>query len=251
MRKVAWLVAFACVAAPVQAAEDAAKVVLDRAIKAVAGNKDLGKLAGVSLKTKGTFDAGGIQVEISGEMSLQGLDRVRWEVEASAMGRSQTGTLVFNGGKGWASRGGGVGDEIPKDTAVLFLNALRCLRLALNPALLRQAGIKLAPLGELKIGDRETVGLKATQKGFPDIDLFFDKKTGLPYKTEIHQKEGNQGMEMSHAFVFDAYKDFDGVKQFTKVKFLRDDKSLVEIECSDLKPQEKLDDSLFARPAKN
>jgi hypothetical protein len=127
---------------------------------------------------------------------------------------------------------------------------MRCVRLAANPALLRQPGIKLAPLGELKIGDRETVGLKVTQKGFPDIDLFFDKKTGLPYKTEIRQKEGKQGMEMPHAFIFDNYKEFGGVKQFTRAKFLRDDKSLAEIECSDFKPQEKLDDSLFAKPEK-
>jgi outer membrane lipoprotein-sorting protein len=249
MRKVAWLLAFCFVAAPARAAEDAARAILDRALKAM-GGKDLAKLAGVSFKTKGTFDAGGVQVEMSGEMSLQGLDRVRWEVEVSAMGRNETGSLVFNGGKGWASNGG-QSREIPKEDAAVFLNVLRCVRLALNPTLLRQAGIKLAPLGELKIGDRETVGLKVTQKGFPDIDLFFDKKTGLPYKSEIRQKEGKQGMEMPHAFVFDSYKDFGGVKQFTKAKFLRDDKSLVEVECSDFKPQEKLDDSLFAQPAKN
>ena len=250
MRKVAWVVIFCCAAAPVRAAEDAAKTVLDRAIKAVGGNKDLAKLAGISFKTKGTVDAGGAQAEISGEMSLQGLDRIRWELEVSAMGRSNSGALIFNGGKGWASADG-KDREVPKDEAAVFLNILRCARLALNPTLLRQPGVKLAPLGELKIGDRDTVGLKVTQQGSPDIDFFFDKKTGLPYKTEIRQKEGKQGMEMPHAFLFDGYKEFGGVKQFTKVKFLRDDKALIEVECSDFKPQEKLDDSLFAKPAKN
>jgi hypothetical protein len=249
MRKVAWVVILCCVA-PARAADDPAKAVLDRALKAVGGKADLAKLMGVSFKTKGTFDAGGAQVEISGEMSLQGLDRLRWEVEVSAMGRNESGSLVFSGGKGWASNGGR-SREVPKDEGAMFMNIMRCARLAANPALLRQPGVKLTPLGELKIGDRETVGLKVTQKGYPDIDLFFDKKTGLPYKTEIRQKEGKQGMEMPHAFIFDVYKDFNGVKQFTKVKFLRDDKALVEVECSDFKPQEKLDDSLFAKPDKN
>lgn len=251
MRKVAWVVVLCCVATPARAAEDAARAVLDRALRAVGGKKELARLAGVSFKTRGTFDAGGVQVELSGEMSLQGLDRIRWEVQASAMGRGENGTLLFNGGKGWASNAGGNSREIPKEDGAVFVNALRCVRLALNPALLRQPGVKLAPLGELKVGDRETVGLKVTQKGFPDIDLFFDKKTGLPCKTEIRQKEGKQGMEKPHAFVFDAYKDFDGVKQPTKVKFLRDDKVLIELECSEFRPQEKLDDSLFAQPAKN
>ena len=247
MRKVAWVVALGCMMGPARAAEDAAKAVLAKTLTAMGGDKALAKLTGVTLKTKGTFDAGGLKVEVSGEMSFQGLDRSRWEVEASAMGRSENGTLVFNGAKGWTSAGGRT-QELSKEDAAIFRNVLRCARLALNPALLGDRAFKLSPLGELKIGDRATVGLKVTQKGFPDIDLFFDKKTGLPCKAETRQKEGKDGMEMSHAFVFDSYKDFGGIKQFTKIKFLREDKASMEMECSAFQPQEKLDDTLFAKP---
>jgi hypothetical protein len=251
----AWVLAFFCAtgvsAAPARADEDAAaKAVLAKALQAMGGETKLSKLQGVTFKVKGTLDIQGIQVDLSGEWSLQGLDRARWEVEATVMNRTETATLLLVGDKAWASSGGR-SREAPKEDAAMFRRALYGARLSLNPALLRdQTKLKLSPLGELKIGERETVGLKVAQKGFPDIDLFFDKKTGLPYKSEIRQKEGKDGMEVAHAFVFGDYKEFGGIKQFTRVKFLRDDKALLDLECSEIKPQEKLDDSLFARPAK-
>ena len=251
MRGTVWVLAFCCGAtAPVRAEEDAARVVLARTLKAMGGETALAKLRGIAFKVKGTFDVQGLQVAIAGEWSFQGLERARWEFEATAMNRTESLTLVLNGDKAWGSTDGR-SEAIPKEETAVLRRALRGARLALNPALLRDRTLKLSALGELKIGDRATVGLKVSQKGFPDIDLFFDKKTGLPYKSEIRQKEGKDRQEASHAFVFDHYKEFGGIKQSTRVKFLRDDKALLELECSDFNPQEKLDDSLFAAPPKN
>jgi hypothetical protein len=40
------------------------------------------------------------------------------------------------------------------------------------------------PLGEVKVNDRATLGLKVTRQGYKEFDLCFDKETHLPIKIE-------------------------------------------------------------------
>ena len=63
-----------------------------------------------------------------------------------------------------------------------------------------------------------------------------NKKTALPLKCETQFKEPGGGEEKSISFVFSDFKEFDGVKTFTKVKITHDGKEQVELELSDLKP---------------
>ena len=44
------------------------------------------------------------------------------------------------------------------------------------------------------------------------------------------------------------YKDADGAKVFTKLKVVRDGKTLIESELSDAKGADKLDAKLFEKP---
>src|SRR5262245_40655714 len=246
----------ACVAAlgllavpAVRAEGDPAKAMLDRAVKALGGEKALAAAGGLTWKVSGTLEIEGMKIDLTGDWSAQGIDRYRWDLQASVMGRTETVTVGIVGAKAWASNGRGDVSDAPKDLVPLLLANFRCFRVVQNPLLLRDKAFKLSPLGELKIGERVTVGLKVTRKDWADIDLFFDKKTGLPFKAEIHVKESKDGMDVSHAFVFDGYKEFGSLKHFGKVRFLRDDKALLKLECSDVKAQEKLDDSVFAKPA--
>ena len=247
----------ACVAAlgllavpAVRAEGDPTKAILDRAVKALGGENKLAAAGGLTWKVSGSLEIEGMRIDLSGDWSAQGLDRYRWDAQASVMGRTENATVVAVGGKVWARDGRDRVMDAPKEIVPMLLANFRCFRLVQNPLLLRDKAFKLSPLGELKIGDRETVGLKVTRKGWTDIDLFFDKKTGLPFKTEIHIKESKDGMDVSHAFVFDGYKEFGGLKHFGKVRFLRDDKALLKLECTEVKAHEKLDDSVFAKPAK-
>jgi hypothetical protein len=255
MRHVVWLAAvWLMVAGIVQAdeGEAAAQAILDRAAKAMGGAKALAGFPGVTLKAKGTLEAKGMKLDVgNGEWSGRGLDTGRFEAEVTFMGRLVPVGFLVSKGDVWSLSGGSRGNKVPADLTGVFQANLRCLRLAENPTLLQDKAFKRSPLGELKINDRETVGLKVTRPGQPDVDLFFDKKTGLLYKTELRIKEGKDGQEASHAFLFDDYKDAGGVKHFTKLTFQRDGMKVLELECSDIKLQEKLDDSVFAPPAKN
>src|SRR5262249_4984947 len=191
-----WLVggAHPTVVPAVRAEADPAKAILDRAVKALGGEKKLAAAGGLTWKVSGTLEVEGMKVDLSGDWSAQRLDSYRWELQASVMGRAENATAGIAGAKAGVRNGQGQVRDAPKDIVPLLLANFRCFRLVQNPLLLRDKAFKLSPLGELKIGDRETVGLKVTRKGWADIDLFFDKKTGLPFKTEIHVKESKDGM---------------------------------------------------------
>jgi hypothetical protein len=246
---VAWIFCLLAGGLPAGAGEaDEAAALLDKAVGALGGAGKLAPLAGCTCKTKGTVEAGGMKVELSGEWSALALDRYRWEVQIEADGRTETGKLVVNGDKVWAADNRGNASEFPKEIAAFLRAEFRVLRLAERLVPLRDKAYTLSPLGELKIEDRAAVGLKVAHKDQPDVDLFFDKETMLPVRAELRVKEPDGGEEVLHSYYFSDYKDAGGVKHFTKVRLRRDDKPLLEIALEDVKLHESLDDGLFAKP---
>jgi hypothetical protein len=252
MRTTCWAVLLCGLVATGVRADDAAeaKKLVDRAVKALGGEEALAKAAGYTFQVDGKIEAGA-EVDVKGDWSVQGLDRYRWNLQATVMGRTQEITLVFVGEKGWVTNpADGRTNDIPKELTPVVLNVFRLARLAQNPLALRDKAFTLSHLGELKINDRDMVGLKIQRKGAPEVDLFLDKKSALPCKAELRQKEGPGGEEVSHTFYFDDYKDAGPVKHFGKVRFERDGKSLVELAVSEVKAEEKINDDVFARPEK-
>ncbi len=243
-----WTAPLLCllVSAPVP---DETTTLLDRVIKAQGGDEKLSKAKGATFTTKGTAGADGMKAEIKGDVAVQGVDRIRWNFTFTAMGREQSGTLVVTAEKIWAKGGGGNGDteEAPKEEDFIH-DVFRTIRLSQNLSALRNKEVMVSHLGEVKIDNRAAVGLKVASKGRPDVDLFFDKETSLPLRAELRVTEPMQANEVVYAFYFADYKDVNGIKQYSKMTFKRDDKTFMEMEFSDFKFQEKLDNTLFDKP---
>src|SRR5262249_44433365 len=108
--------------------------------------------------------------------------------------------------------------------------------------------LKLAAGGESKVNDIDAAILRISPKDQADINLYFDKKTGLPLKAETRLKEPNGGMEANFEFYFSDFKDVDGVKFFGKFKFVREGKDLAEVELSDFKVDQKFEAATFEKP---
>jgi hypothetical protein len=51
--------------------------------------------------------------------------------------------------------------------------------------------------------------------------------------------------------LFDNYKDVQGVKQPAKIEIKRDGQAYFNVDMTEIKLQEKLDDGLFAKPGKD
>jgi hypothetical protein len=247
MRGILWSlpVLLVCVA-PVAADDREALKVLDHAIKALGGDK-LAQVDAVSWKGKTKVTAEGVDAEMQDEFQTTGSERMRWKLDISFMGMTKSGLIVMDADKGWANHDNKT-EDMPKEVNAMFRDDLRLLRLAQQLTPLRDAKkYQLAHLGEIKIDGKLAVGIKIVEKDRPEIDMYFDKETGVPLRAECRVKEPND-MEKTHALYFSGYKEFDGVKHFTKMILKRDDKATFDMDLSDIKREAKLDDSLFAKP---
>src|SRR5262249_50881816 len=106
---------------------------------------------------------------------------------------------------------------------------------------------QLSLVGEAKVGDRPAVGVKVSHKGQKDINLYFDQEKGILLKMETRVKD-MQGQEVTQETLYSDFKDFDGIKHPTKASIKRDGNRFVEIEWTELKRLDKLDDSVLAKP---
>ena len=135
-----------------------------------------------------------------------------------------------------------------KEQFPLLANEFRTLRLIDLLTPLADKATKLSHLGELSIHDKPAVGIKAVVKDLPEMDLYFDKESCLPVRCEFRVKEPERSDESLHSYLFSDYKDFDGRKHFTKLTLKRDNKPFMEMERTDIKLADKIDDSMFAKP---
>jgi hypothetical protein len=225
-----------------------ARAILDRALQAMGGIAKVEKLQGITWKGKGTIEAEGKKAEVSGEVSAQGDEHFRLSLQIEADGRSVDAVLVVTPKNAWARAENRKTEEAPKEFHAIALTDLRVLRLGGWLAPLRDNAYQLSPLGELKINDRAAVGIKAAHKDRPDLDIFFDKETKLPIRCEVRLKEPTAPQEVLYAFYFADWKEAKGVKHYTRLTIHREDKKLFEIELSEIKPEEKLDEGVFAKP---
>jgi hypothetical protein len=234
-------------AGPLPAGDPAeVRQILDRAIKATGGAAKVSRLRAVSWQGSATFaEPGGNEIALKFEGSAQGWDQYRLEAEAQENGQTVKLLLVVNGAKAWALERGVV-KEAPKDEIGPVRDFLYGLRAVQMLPALKGKGVGLSHLGELKVADRAAVGLAVSQNGRPEVHLFFDKANGLPLKSSVRLKLPD-GREKELEFLFADYKDFDGLRHFTKVTVRLDERDTVA-ELSEVRPLGELDASAFARP---
>jgi len=223
------------------------KKLLAQAIKAAGGEEKLGKYRAATMKFKGKAYVTGTEIPFTAEWSLQYPNQHKMTVNADVGGMTFTQVTVINKEKGWIKEGG--------DTRALDKDALKEKKeqlyvlsvIALVP--LKDKSFKLAPVGEVKIGDKDAVGMKVACKGHRDVNLYFDKKSNQLIKTETTVKEMDTDKEVTEETTYSNFKKVDGITYATKLKIKRDGKKYATVdEVTDYKLEEKLDDSEFAKP---
>src|SRR5688572_13987300 len=94
------------VAAPARADDEAdARKIIEKAVKAHGGQDKLDKLPASTVKFKGTFHGTGEAIAVTGEISTQGNDKQRVEMEIDAGGMKIPIAIVVAGDKGWTKLG--------------------------------------------------------------------------------------------------------------------------------------------------
>jgi hypothetical protein len=232
-----------------RAADDAtdAKAIIEKAIKAK-GGKLQDKAVAETWKDKGTFKGGGIEMQFTGDWAFQGPDKYRFKLNADFMGMKIDFLVVVNGEKAWAS-GFGQEEEIAGEKLEHTINEVHQLNVMSLQPLLNDKAFKLSVEGDKKVGGKDTKVVKVTREKRPAVTLYFDKETGLLAKSDMMVKDEFQGWkEVLDENYYEDYKDVDGRKVFTKLRVVRDGKTMIEGTLSDQKVHEKLDPKLFEKP---
>ncbi len=233
---------------PARADDDAkaAQALVDKAIKAHGGADALAKFTGSVGKFKGKFYGMGEAIPMTGEISTQGADRFKMDVEVEAGGQTIRFVIILNGNKGWTRIGDSTTDLDDDKLAETSEQAHAVWVASLAP--LSGKGFTLATTGELLVADKPALGVKVSTKGRRDVTLYFDKQTGMLVKSESRAKDEATGQEVTEERFPSEYKDVQGTKKASKITTKRDGKLYVESEVTDLQLVDKLGAEVFAKP---
>lgn len=227
---------------------DDAQAIIDKALKVHGGAENIAKYNASTWKGKGKFYGLGEGIEYSGEWTTQGKDQARISIEGEVMGQKFNQLIVINGNKGWMKVMGMEmdleGDQLAEQLDDLYAEWVSTL----IPFARKEKGFTLTPLGESKVEGKPVVGVKVSAKDRRDINLYFDKESGLLAKTEYRVKDSMAGQEVNQESFVSDYKDIDGIQQAMKVKIHRDGKLYVDGEVTSLKREVKVDEGIFAKP---
>jgi hypothetical protein len=221
------------------------KAVIDKALQAMGGEEHLKKIHAATFTVKGEFKAIA-NTEFTSQYSVQPPTQSKEVIKFDVSGMIHSMTRTIDGDKGWMIFRGKVQDMPPQEVArqkdELYANWVATI------VPLKDSSFKLASLGETQVNGKPAAGVNVMHAGHSDIKLYFDKASGLLVKAVRHAR-GPGGREGESEFYYSDYKDFDGVKQYTKLQVTSGGKEIANTTLSDFKPLEKLDKKAFERPA--
>jgi hypothetical protein len=227
-------------------ADDDAKAILTKAIKAHGGEEAKGKYKAGQTKAKGKVEVlGGL--EFTQESSFMLPDKFKETVDMEVMGQKLHVVTLFDGTKVTIEANGKevpVDDKI-KDTIKDTLYAMKVGNLA---ALVKEKGFELSALGEVKVEGKPAVGILVKSKGQKDVSLYFNKETNLLAKVEHRTLDPMSGNEITEERIITEYGKSDGVPIPKKMTINHDGNKFMELEITETKRLEKLEDSEFAKP---
>jgi hypothetical protein len=224
---------------------DEVQAILDKAIKAHGGAEKMARQA-LQTKSKGTVEVMGMSLSFTEESTVQQPGQLKSVLQLDLNGMNITVTTVFDKTMGWIQV---PGKTIDMDEKVLTAvkEQLYMMSVAKFTAL-KEKKEELSLVGDDKVDDREVVGIRVAAKGHKDVNLYFDKKTGLLAKVAYRATDAATGQEVGEERIVQEYQDLDGVKVAKKVVVYHDGKKRLEAEVQEIKYLDKLDDSTFAKP---
>jgi len=236
-------VAFGLLAGTSARAQDDAKAIIEKAIKAHGGAANLAKFQGGRLKSKGTINIMGQELTVSGTSVFQMPGKSKSVMELDVMGMKipvvqlitpDGVTLSVNGAKQELNEG-----QMAEARTAIYLQTLY----QLTPLL--KEPFTLKALGETKFQGKTLLGVQVSSKDHKDVKLYFDKESGLLTKLERAGYDAMSMAEVPFEQVLSDYKDFDGVKRPVKTTIFKSGERFLDSEIFEYKPVEKVDDKEF------
>jgi hypothetical protein len=229
-------------------AADETRAIVDKAVKAHGGLEKLQKFKQSATQMRGK---GAVHEPIALDITVEAFaqdDNGKEVVEGEVAGQKFTQTVLMNGK---TIRLYVNGKEIKLDEKRLAALAREKAHQKEVMDLVfadKKTGYKLSPLGEVKVNDKPAVGVQVSSEGHRDINLFFDKASGLLVKTETRTIDIQSGEEKTEEQLLSDYKETEGVQRPGKVVVLRDGKKYVTLTIDEVKLVDKFDKDFFTKP---
>ena len=228
-------------------AQESPKEILERAYKAQGGFEKLSKLKATQAKSKGIMylpvDGKVAEVSFNSEGSAQLPEKFKISQQFEINGTKTTQVQTLIGDKATILVNGeampldeNTRKEMKEQVYFEYISSL---------VPLREPSITLTSLGESKVEDKPAIGVKVSSKGHRDISLYFDKETALLSKASSQAFDPIGSKEVSQEIFFKDYKDLDGTKYPSKSLVTQDGKKVIQLETTEYKVSEKLDNSVF------
>jgi hypothetical protein len=222
------------------------RAILDKAIKAMGGEQNLGRVKAFTARARGKLNFGGMTTDFTVESTVSGLDHVRSVFSGEFSGNKVEIVTVVDGNNGWRSFMGSVSDLDKESLA----NEKRSIYLQVVPiTILPLLGndFHTEPAGEEKVDGKPAVGIKVKGPDGKEFTLYFDKETGLPAK-EVAKVVDIMGNEFTQEIVYGGYKELGGIKKATRSDIKRDGESFLDAELTEFKVLPRVDPKTFAKP---
>jgi hypothetical protein len=230
-------------------ADDEAKAILLKAIKAHGGEETLTRYKASQGKNKGKIKLPELgEVEFTQEVSAMQPDKFKEVMELDIANKKVRVVTIVNGDKASIERNG---EEVKLTGGIkaALKEAQYALKAARMVALVKDQGYELATLGEVKVEGKPAVGVRISSKGHKDLNLYFNKETGLLAKVEKRGTNPTDDKEFTEERIILQYgeKTKEGMLVPRKILVKRDGETFMEVEVQEAKFLEKLDDSEFAK----
>jgi hypothetical protein len=222
-----------------------ARAIVDKAIKAMGGDAELGKWKAFTSKIKGDIHTQGVKIAFTGELATQGADQEKISLDLNIDGQTFPIVQVLNRDRGWVKIAGETVDMDREKLAETLEEAHAGWVASLVP--LKDKAFTLATVGEAQVEGKPALGVRVSHAGRRDVNLYFDNTTHLLVKSETRVKDDESGKEMTEETFLHGYDGKD-VQTALKLTVKRDGEPYLEAELFDVKLEEKLDDSVFAKP---
>jgi hypothetical protein len=225
-------------------AQNDAKALIEKAIKAHGGEGPLAKLEKVRVKSKGSLEIMGAGVNFTSEITYQLPNKYKNKMTVDLGGMKVNMTQVLNGNKAWIEGMGMTmdieGEQLKAIQEEGYANTVEML-----VPLLKDKAFTLSTLPEEKVNGKPAVGVRVKSKDHKDIDLFIDKESNLVVRVFREAYDSDTMKEAKFETIYTDFKEFDGVKHGTKVRVNKDGKKYADIEVSDVKTLDKIDPNEF------
>jgi hypothetical protein len=220
-----------------QANQDDVREIIAKSIRAVGGEDALARNGARTWKEKAVFHSADADEKYEASYNAQWPDKFKVNIGEF--------TMVMHGDKGWVKTQSDTREMTQEEMEEHSEGLYSVWVMSLVP--LGSNEFNLSMLGEVKVDDRLTDGVKVSRKGHFDVNMYFDKETGLLVMAETQFKEARSGKEVIQESIFSGYKDVSGIKSPTKVSIKRDNRLVVEASI-EMTHFERLDEQVFGKP---